>query len=80
VPSKALKGEVKLPIVNWIYGGAYLLGSKEGMYDGKSGAPYRCVESKLIMRIGTPIVKASGGNVIYVAGNYRVLISPISFS
>jgi carboxylesterase type B len=34
VPSKALKGQVKLPIVNWIYGGAYLLGSKEGMYDG----------------------------------------------
>jgi carboxylesterase type B len=54
VPSKALKGQVKLPIVNWIYGGAYLLGSKEGQYDG------------------TPVVKASGGNVIYVAGNYRV--------
>lgn len=22
VPAKALKGEVKLPIINWIYGGA----------------------------------------------------------
>jgi carboxylesterase type B len=36
VPSKALKGEVKLPIINWIYGGAYLLGSKEGMYEGNT--------------------------------------------
>jgi hypothetical protein len=23
--AKALKGELKLPIVNWIYGGAYLM-------------------------------------------------------
>jgi hypothetical protein len=25
VPGKALRGEVKLPVVNWIYGGAYLV-------------------------------------------------------
>jgi carboxylesterase type B len=25
VPGKALKGEVKLPIINWIYGGAYVV-------------------------------------------------------
>jgi len=25
LPAKALKGDVKLPIVNWIYGGAYLM-------------------------------------------------------
>ncbi|QDS71255.1 hypothetical protein FKW77_000539 [Venturia effusa] len=54
VPSNALKGEVKLPIINWVYGGAYILGSKDGMYDG------------------TGIVKNSGSNVIYVAGNYRL--------
>src|ERR1700712_201525 len=54
VPGKALKGQVKLPVINWIYGGAYILGAKDGMYDG------------------APLVKASGGNVIYVAGNYRL--------
>lgn len=54
VPGKALKGGKKLPVVNWIYGGAFILGSKDGMYDG------------------TPLVKQSDGNVIYVAGNYRV--------
>jgi acetyl esterase/lipase len=54
VPGKALKGGKKLPVINWIYGGAFILGSKDGMYDG------------------TPLVKQSDGNVIYVAGNYRV--------
>jgi carboxylesterase type B len=34
VPAKALRGEVKLPIINWIYGGAYILGTKDGLYDG----------------------------------------------
>jgi carboxylesterase type B len=56
VPGKAWSSDVKLPIINWIYGGAYLLGSKEGQYDG------------------TPIIKASGGNVIYIAANYRVCV------
>lgn len=54
VPGKALRGEVKLPVLNWIYGGAYILGNKEGGYDGRA------------------IVKASGGNVIWVGGNYRL--------
>ncbi|KAF2401130.1 alpha/beta-hydrolase [Trichodelitschia bisporula] len=55
VPAKAWSREVgPLPVVNWIYGGAYLLGNKEGQYDG------------------TPVVRASGGNLIYVAGNYRL--------
>jgi carboxylesterase type B len=53
VPAKALKaGAAKLPVVNWIYGGAYLIGDKN--YDGAA------------------VVKASGNNVVYVAGNYRV--------
>jgi carboxylesterase type B len=34
VPGKALRGEAKLPVLNWIYGGAYILGNKDGMYDG----------------------------------------------
>ncbi|KAE9964974.1 hypothetical protein BLS_007936 [Venturia inaequalis] len=54
VPGKALKGGKKLPVVNWIYGGAFIVGSKDGMYDG------------------TPLVKQADGNVIYVAGNYRL--------
>jgi carboxylesterase type B len=29
VPGKALKGGSKLPVVNWLYGGAYLIGSKD---------------------------------------------------
>jgi acetyl esterase/lipase len=33
VPGKAIRSEAKkLPVVNWIYGGAYLLGDKN--YDG----------------------------------------------
>lgn len=62
VPAKALEGQVKLPIVNWIYGGAYLLGSKEGQYDG------------------TPLVAQSQGNLVYIAGNYRVREVSISTS
>jgi carboxylesterase type B len=54
VPRKALEGKVKLPVVNWIYGGAYLLGSKEGRVDG------------------APLIRASGGNMIFIAANYRV--------
>ncbi|QDS70471.1 hypothetical protein FKW77_009992 [Venturia effusa] len=54
VPGKALKGGKKLPVVNWIYGGAFIVGSKDGIYDG------------------TPLVKQSDGNIIYVAGNYRL--------
>jgi carboxylesterase type B len=29
VPAKALNGGPKLPVINWIYGGAYILGQKE---------------------------------------------------
>jgi hypothetical protein len=50
VPSKALKGEVKLPIVNWIYGGAYLMGSKEGMYDGKRFAFDNFIEAEVTVK------------------------------
>jgi carboxylesterase type B len=36
VPEKALRaGAVKLPVIHWVYGGAYVLGSKEGMYAGQ---------------------------------------------
>lgn len=55
VPRKALnKNGTLLPVINYIYGGGYIGGSKEGLYDG------------------TPLVKQSGGNVIYLAANYRL--------
>jgi Carboxylesterase family len=34
VPGKALRKEVKLPVINWIYGGGFVEGSKEDTYDG----------------------------------------------
>jgi carboxylesterase type B len=37
VPGKAFTATDKLPVVNWIYGGAYLLGGKDQpQYDGTS--------------------------------------------
>ncbi|KAF2665150.1 alpha/beta-hydrolase [Microthyrium microscopicum] len=36
VPAKAFKeGAPKLPVLNWLYGGAYILGSKEFLFDGR---------------------------------------------
>ncbi|KAF2421100.1 alpha/beta-hydrolase [Tothia fuscella] len=54
VPGKALNGSVKLPIINWLYGGANIFGSKDGIY------------------AGTGIIKAAGGDVIFVGANYRL--------
>lgn len=35
VPGKALRGEIKnVPVINYIFGGAYIVGVKDGMYDG----------------------------------------------
>jgi carboxylesterase type B len=58
VPGKAIRSpnSSKLPVLNWVFGGAYLLGSKDtyGVYNP------------------TGIIKASGNNLIFVAGNYRL--------
>jgi carboxylesterase type B len=59
VPGKALRKEAKLPVINYLYGGAYVSGLKDIVLDG------------------TPLVKQSKGNVIYVIGNYRVCRSSI---
>ncbi|KHN96046.1 carboxylesterase family protein [Metarhizium album ARSEF 1941] len=57
VPARAFEpGARKLPVIVWIYGGAYAFGSKN---DGE------------ILYTGRPIVKASNYNTILVAGNYR---------
>ncbi|KAF2667279.1 alpha/beta-hydrolase [Microthyrium microscopicum] len=55
IPGKALKRKAKLPVVNWIYGGAFVGGSKDGPTAD-----------------GGPIVAESSGNLIWVAGNYRL--------
>lgn len=46
----------KLPVIVWIYGGAYALGSKN---DGE------------ILYTGRPIIRASNYNTIFITGNYR---------
>ncbi|KAF1808072.1 alpha/beta-hydrolase [Eremomyces bilateralis CBS 781.70] len=53
-PSRALNGTEKFSVVFWIYGGAYVGGSKDGIYDG------------------TPLIKSAGGNLVFVAANYRL--------
>src|ERR1700709_2017179 len=34
VPGEAMRRKVVLPVVNWIYGGAYVIGNKERHYNG----------------------------------------------
>jgi carboxylesterase type B len=75
VPGKALKGNVKLPIVNWLYGGMDVLDLSMGG-DNQELTAF-CLGSNLFgtkggIYGGTGIINASGGNVIFVAGNYRV--------
>jgi carboxylesterase type B len=61
VPGKVLRRTVngdskRVPVVNWIYGGAFGLGSKEqmGLYNP------------------TELIKRADGEMIWVAGNYRL--------
>ncbi|KAF1990085.1 alpha/beta-hydrolase [Aulographum hederae CBS 113979] len=55
VPGKQFKAGAKpLPVINWIYGGAYLIGAKDQIYKGG------------------PLVSASGNNLVFVSGNYRL--------
>ncbi|KKY22420.1 putative lipase 2 [Diplodia seriata] len=48
-----------LPVIVWIYGGAYVFGSKDAL-------------DLIGFYSGTGLIQQSGGNVIYVAGNYRL--------
>ena len=61
VPAAAVKDpSLKLPVVSWFFGGAYIFGGKDSyghlvpFYDG------------------TGLIQQSAGNVIFVASNYRV--------
>lgn len=58
VPGKLIRepGSKKVPVVNWIYGGAFYLGSKEtgGIYSGAH------------------LIDMAGGDMIFVLANYRL--------
>ncbi|KAI2617823.1 alpha/beta-hydrolase [Hypoxylon sp. NC1633] len=61
VPGKALKNPPqKLPVVVFVYGGAYVFGSKDSL------------QPELPFYDGTGLVAQSGNNMIFVAMNYRV--------
>ena len=51
---------LKLPVISWFYGGAFVFGGKDSYGD------------VLPLYDGTGLLQESGGNVIFVASNYRV--------
>ena len=61
VPTKAVQDPaLKLPVISWFYGGAYIFGGKDSF------------EPLLPFYDGAGLIEESGGNVIFVASNYRV--------
>ncbi|KAL8667906.1 MAG: hypothetical protein Q9202_000371 [Teloschistes flavicans] len=61
VPATAVENpSVRLPVISWFYGGAYLFGAKDQF------------DPVLPFYHGTGLLQESGGNVIFVASNYRV--------
>ena len=64
VPAAAVNNpSLKLPVISWFYGGAFIFGGKDSYGDV---APFYD---------GTGLLQESGGNVIFVASNYRVGLS-----
>ncbi|KAK2731253.1 hypothetical protein FQN55_004898 [Onygenales sp. PD_40] len=68
VPGKAVRepDQHRMPVVVWIYGGAYTLGSKS-MFTGAFGD-----FPLLPLYDGTGPIKASGGEIIFASMNYRL--------
>lgn len=61
VPAAAVENpSLKLPVISWFYGGAFIFGGKDSFGD------------VLPLYDGTGLLQESGGNVIFVASNYRV--------
>ena len=61
VPAAAVKNpSLKLPVVSWFFGGAYIFGGKDSYGD------------LVPFYDGTGLIQQSAGNVIFVASNYRV--------
>ncbi|KAI4217815.1 MAG: hypothetical protein LQ349_009005 [Xanthoria aureola] len=61
VPKKAIEDpSLKLPVISWFYGGAYIFGAKDQ------------AEPILPFYDGTGLLQASGSNTIFVASNYRM--------
>ncbi|KAL2050067.1 hypothetical protein ABVK25_009677 [Lepraria finkii] len=61
VPAAAVENpSLKLPVISWFYGGAYIFGGKDQFGD------------VLPLYDGTGLIQESGGNVIFVASNYRL--------
>ncbi|KAL8646019.1 MAG: hypothetical protein Q9226_007047, partial [Calogaya cf. arnoldii] len=61
VPKKAIDNpSLKLPVISWFYGGAYIFRAKDQ------------AEPILPFYDGTGLLQQSGSNVIFVASNYRM--------
>ncbi|KAL8954191.1 MAG: hypothetical protein Q9183_007276, partial [Haloplaca sp. 2 TL-2023] len=61
VPAKAIENpSLRLPVISWFHGGAFTFGGKDQF------------EPVLPLYDGTGLLQESGGNVIFVASNYRV--------
>ncbi|KAG8533899.1 uncharacterized protein KY384_001640 [Bacidia gigantensis] len=61
VPGKAIRDpSLKLPVISWFYGGAYIFGAKDQFGD------------VLPLYDGVGLLQQSGGNVIFVSSNYRL--------
>jgi len=61
VPAAAIENpSLKLPVISWFYGGAYVFGGKDSL---GNAVPFYD---------GTGLIQESGGNVIFIASNYRV--------
>lgn len=56
-------GTANTPVVVWLFGGAFVFGSKDYLSGGPDLKP---------MYNGTGLLMADTGNVIFVAGNYRL--------
>lgn len=64
VPAKAVENPgLRLPVISWFYGGAYTFGAKDQF------------DPILPLYHGDGLIQESGGNVIFVASNYRVGLS-----